>query len=347
MTAMDHAITEAEPSLPSTLADRAIARFRAATRAGFYVASATAMWRLALPYTDVERRGTPRVVREAYDLHVRVLERPGMRKLLDRAEREDWATLPFFLASAPGDILRVLRKRRGSTRALPVKPRDSFPYPDYYLYDFHNQSNGNLSMRSALTYEWQIRFLFTGTNRLMRQGVIDHIPPGRDLDVLDVGCGTAAWMTLARMQGRRHRFTGVDLSQAYLRVARAFRGRFAKFQQMAAEHLDPSWTNRFDVVTCIWVYHEMPPHAMEQATAEMSRVLKPGGRLIFMEALQPEDGGGPVISNRQTNFSEFFNEPWFGDYLKLDLREHFARHGLKLESTTHWFHSKAVTAVKL
>ncbi|HEY3354126.1 MAG TPA: class I SAM-dependent methyltransferase [Polyangia bacterium] len=332
---------------PGALVRGALARAAAVRRTAFYGAAATALLRLSVPPTDFEPRLAAAAARDAYDLHVRVLGRPGMRAMLRRAEREDLATLPAFAVLAPVDFARVQRKRRHGLERLPVSPPDDFAYPEYYLTDFHNQANGGLSLRAALTYEWQIRFLFFGTNRLMRQGVVDAIPRGDFLDVLDVGCGTGAWITQARLQGRRHHVTGIDLSPAYLAVARFFRGRSATFAQMNAERLPAAWSDRFDLVTSIWLFHELPATAVERTTAEIARVLRPGGRLVFMDAVQREDTPDQGALTRQSRrFHTHFNEPYFLEYLERDLGALFARHGLTIEKTEKWYTSKLIVARK-
>jgi ubiquinone/menaquinone biosynthesis C-methylase UbiE len=305
------------------------------------------LWRLTFPYTDVERRARARDLRDAYALHVKVLSRPGMRKLLEQAEREDLATLPFFAASLPMDMARVLAKRMRGAHTTKIIPPDDFPYPDYYLHDFHNQANGNLSLHSALTYEWQIRFLFCGTNRLMRQGVVDQIPEGSGLKILDVACGTGTWVTMARAQNRLHHVTGIDLSPHYLRVAQFFRGQNATFLQMNAEHLRREWTEQFDVVTCVWLFHELPRHAIERVMMEMARVLRPGGRLIFMDAVQPDDVQAPDGLEVCQHFHDLFAEPYFMEYQSLNLHELFAHHCFVEEKREVWYRSKIVTLRKL
>ena len=340
--------TSARTNEPSALA-RTLIGVQAAARTGFYAGVAAIAARLAKPLGEVEREYGRFALRDAYELHRRVLERPGMRDVMRRAEREDLATLPFFLASAPFDVFRfVARSRRGISRGE-VTPRDDFPYPDYYLNDFHHQANGNLSFRAALTYEWQIRFLFMGTNRLMRQALIDEIPIGDHLDILDVGCGTAAWLTQARLQGRNHPVTGIDLSPHYLAIARVFRARDGNFLQMNAEAMAREWTRRFDAVTCIWMFHELPPAAVESATREIARVLKPGGRLYFMDAAQPEDAppeGRQTVEGISDVFRDYVNEPYFRQYQAIDLRALFARHGLAMEKSARFYTSKVAVASK-
>lgn len=339
------ALQFAPSTVPSPLT-RGFARLEALSKTGFYAALSTMATRLALPSSE-ENLDFVTAARDAYELHERMLTRPGMRDVLRRVEREDLATLPFFLALSPGDVRRVHAKRARNVRRLAVEPPDDFPYPEYYLNDFHNQSNGNLSLRAALTYEWQIRFLFMGTHHLMRQGVIDEIPEGDGLDVLDVACGTASWLTQARLQNRRHPVTGIDLSPHYLKVARFFRGRDATFLQMNAEQLSPGWTGRFDVVTNIWLFHELPQDALDRATAEMARVLKPSGKLIFMEAIQLADAPPRRrLEKANERFLEIFNEPYFASYQRLDLPRHFARFGLEVASVSRWNSSKVITAYK-
>lgn len=319
---------------------------RAAARTAFYAGGTAFAARLAKPFGEVEREYGRYAVRDAFELQRQMFERPEVRDALRRAEIEDLATLPFFLASGPFDLARIVVRARRGVKKGTVVPPDDFPYPDYYLNDFHHQANGNLSLRAALTYEWQIRFLFMGASRLMRQAVIDEIPRGSDLDVLDVGCGTAAWLGQARAQGRMHHVTGIDLSPHYLSLARFFRAGDATFVQMNAERLEPAWTGRFDVVTCIWLFHEMPPEAIERTTAEIARVLAPGGRFLFLEAAQPEDveDGRETVVGISERFRDTMNEPYFRRYQDVDLPALFAQNGLSIERTERCYVSKLVVA---
>jgi ubiquinone/menaquinone biosynthesis C-methylase UbiE len=319
-------------------------RLRTAGRVGLHASGLMSGWASALPIDEVDRSFFKNSFNGSMQLHERVLSDPGKREALARAEREDLFTLPLFLGAILSDVGRVRHKQRHALRELRVEPEDSFPYPDYYLTDFHNQANGGLSLRAALTYEWQIRLLFMGANRLMRQGVIDQIPEGSHLDILDVACGPATWMSQAWLQNRRHRYTGIDLSPSYLEVARLLR-RKATLLQMNAERMLPEWTERFDLLTCIWLFHELPRPAIERVTAEMARVLEPGGTLVFMDAIQQGDASSEEMGSFE-HFETYFNEPYFQDYTRLDLPELFARHGLRVVKTERWFMSKLVVLRK-
>lgn len=308
---------------------------------------------LLFPKGHATLRAMPLALRDSYDLHQRLYARPGFAQVMRKLEREDWLTLPAMALATPLDLHRIRHKVRSGIVRLPVEPPDDFPYPDYYLNDFHNQKNGNLSLQAALTYEWQISILFFNANRLMRQGVVDHIPKGQGLSILDVACGTAAVIPQAFLQGRRHRYTGIDLSPSYLRVARIAKRlgmrQGAQFLQMNAEALRPEWSNHFDIVTSIWLLHEMPRPAIERTLDEMVRVLKPGGRLLLMDSAQecdvpPERYALADMIYRF--FARYFNEPYYLAYQRLNVPALLKARGLRLEKTEIWFRSKLWVAVK-
>lgn len=308
---------------------------------------------LLFPGGTMAIRAMTRSVGESYDLHKRLYARPGFAAMMRKLEWEDLLTLPAMALATPLDLKRIRRKFIKGVKRLPVEPPDDFPYPDYYLNDFHNQKNGNLSLQAALTYEWQIRVLFLNANRLMRQAVVDHIPPGDELEILDVACGTGVLVPQAFLQGRKHRITAIDLSPCYLRLARMAQRlgmrKGAEFLQMNAENLRPEWTERFDLVTNIWMLHELPRPVVERVIGEMARVLKPGGRLLLLDSLQQTD-----IPNEHRElahriyrfFARYFNEPYFLSYQRLDIPGLLTAHGLHVEKTEVWFRSKLWVARK-
>ncbi len=320
---------------------------------------------LLFPNGPSTMRTLPRSLAESYELHRRLYARPGFSAMMRKLEREDLLTLPAMVAATPFDLSRIYRKFRTGTVRLPVTPPDDFPYPNYYLNDFHNQKNGNLSLQAALTYEWQISVLFFNTNRLMRQAVIDQLPvthpkdgsaPAKKLEILDVGCGTGAWVPQAWLQGRRHQVTGIDLSPAYLAVARLAQRLGmrpgATFLQMNAESLKPDgqeWTERFDIVSSIWLLHELPRPALERVLDEMLRVLKPGGRLLLLDSWQEGDvptERRPASDMISRWFAHYFNEPYYLAYHRLDIPALLTARGLRLRGTELWFRSKLWIADK-
>jgi ubiquinone/menaquinone biosynthesis C-methylase UbiE len=107
-------------------------------------------------------------------------------------------------------------------------------------------------------------------------------------DILDVACGPGAFVLAAAPRVRFAR--GIDLTPGMLRQARQGqreRGiENACFDRGEAERL-PYADGTFDLVCCQFALHHMP-HP-EASLCEMVRVTRPGGRLLLMDSLGPED----------------------------------------------------------
>jgi len=71
-------------------------------------------------------------------------------------------------------------------------------------------------------------------------------------------------------------------------------------------------------VSTIYLFHELPGQARKDAVAEMVRVLKPGGLLVFNDGNQL--GDRPINDATQGNF-QAFNEPNWGTHIALDYGE--------------------------
>jgi ubiquinone/menaquinone biosynthesis C-methylase UbiE len=65
-------------------------------------------------------------------------------------------------------------------------------------------------------------------------------------------------------------------------------------------------------VSCIYLFHELPPAVRRAAAAEMARVLKPGGLLILTDSIQL--GDRPRLDGGLVAFEQF-NEPYYRTYI--------------------------------
>jgi ubiquinone/menaquinone biosynthesis C-methylase UbiE len=125
----------------------------------------------------------------------------------------------------------------------------------------------------------------------MRNDVLDSyrrstITSARGL-VLEIGVGSG--LNLSLYGPAVHRVVGLDPSSELLRVATKRAGRALvplSLVRASAEHI-PFADATFDAVVITWTLCSIPnPIA---ALVEMRRVLKPGGRLLFVEhGLSPE-----------------------------------------------------------
>jgi SAM-dependent methyltransferase len=97
----------------------------------------------------------------------------------------------------------------------------------------------------------------------------------RGRDVLELGCGAAQWSIALAGEGARS--VGIDLSAKQLRHARRS-ARALPLVQGSAEEL-PFADRAFDVVFCD--HGAMGFADPDRTVPEVSRVLRPGGRLVF------------------------------------------------------------------
>lgn len=100
--------------------------------------------------------------------------------------------------------------------------------------------------------------------------------------VLDVACGTGAFVERLVAANPAQHVVGTDVSAGMLALARSKLGRFpnVRFVEAPAEAL-PFETGSFDIVVSASAFHYFDNP--EAALAEMARVLRPGGRLVLLD----------------------------------------------------------------
>lgn len=250
---------------------------------------------------------------------------------------EDLLPNPFHVAKRSFQFLRDLpainQQRRGR---YPVSPpnHDNTGYPDYYLQNFHFQSDGYLSDHSAELYDYQVEVLFTGgadamrrqTLPAIRDALINRTRPSPVL--LDVACGTGSYLRSVWHNWPNLAMIGLDLSPDYLQHAekRLRRAQKVDFLHANAESL-PLADESIDIITCIYLFHELPDDVRRRVAGEMIRVLRPGGRLIFMDSIQLGDHAPyDALLDR---FPYAFHEPYYRSYIRDDLDALFVKAGVK------------------
>jgi ubiquinone/menaquinone biosynthesis C-methylase UbiE len=198
-------------------------------------------------------------------------------------------------------------------------------YPRYYRRKFHFQSDGYLSEASAERYDHQVEVLFGGGAAAMRRqalvplrAALSERGRARAARLLDIGCGTGSFLREVKRNHPRLAVTGLDLSAPYLAVARRRLGNWSRVELIeAAAEAMPFAAARFDVVACMYLFHELPPAIRRAVVAEIRRVLKPNGTLIFVDSLQ--NGDEPAYDALLTYFPLAFHEPYYLSYLAEDL----------------------------
>ncbi len=260
---------------------------------------------------------------------------------------DHFARLRLMMADMPEALERRGMNDAESARRMP----EAEGLPDYFTQDFHFQTGGYLSEQSAKLYDVQVETLFYGSANVMRRSALRPIAEfmrGQDqrrLSMLDVACGTGRFLRQVRLAFPALKLTGIDLSEPYLAEAqRHLRNlRQVEFISANAEHL-PLETASQDIVSCIFMFHELPPQVRRTVAAEMSRVLKPGGLMVFIDSLQI--GDRPGWDGLLEAFPTRFHEPYFRHYAIDDLDRLFSDVGLLPVSSQPVFLSKLVVRKK-
>jgi ubiquinone/menaquinone biosynthesis C-methylase UbiE len=246
----------------------------------------------------------------------------------------------------------MLRKRRQAAQepfSGAERARNQGRYPRYYLQNFHYQSGGWLTDESASLYETQVEILFGGVaDAMRRQGLLPigewRSAAGGSGRLLDLGTGTGSMLRLVADAFPGLSLSGLDLSAAYLKRARKALGRHAdEWHEAAAEDI-PLPDASVDIVTAVYLFHELPPKIRAEVVAEVARVLKPGGRFVLVDALQT--GDIPSLDPVIRSFPDQFHEPYFADWIASDPVALFKAAGLQPVASTPAYLSKVFVADK-
>ncbi|WP_346910426.1 class I SAM-dependent methyltransferase [uncultured Roseibium sp.] len=250
------------------------------------------------------------------------------------------------------DVPRVAERRATGSHQEVFEESDRFGrnLPRYYRQNFHFQTDGWFSEESARLYDFQVDVLFSGATAAMRRRAlvpfarILRAKDQRKVAYADLACGTGGLLKPALAAFPRLKGVGVDLSEPYLNVARErIASHRASFVNAMAENL-PFADNSLDVVSCVFLFHELPPKVRRQVISEVARVLRPGGSFLFVDSLQA--GDVPDYDGLLSLFPQLFHEPYFTSYLKEDLTGLFQDAGLREHAVVPAFVSRVAEFVK-
>ncbi len=253
--------------------------------------------------------------------------------------------LPRLLRDTP----RVVRRKKaGAFRDIPEV--DKQRYPAYYRRTFHWQTDGYFSDHSAEVYELGVELLFRGTADVMRRQIIPPVTHAvraaggaSRVRLLDVACGTGRTLHQLAVAHPALRLYGVDLSPAYVRLARRRLADVAE-AALAVENAEalPFADGAFDVATSVYLFHELPRNTRRAVAREMLRVVRPGGLVVLEDSAQLAESA--EIASALHAFPEEFHEPFYADYLEDDLAELLREVGFSVESSEPQFVAKVVVA---
>jgi SAM-dependent methyltransferase len=106
-----------------------------------------------------------------------------------------------------------------------------------------------------------------------------HFDVRSDLSLLDVGCGVGNYHRLLQADNRR--ISGIDVSSDSLETARQ-RNPEVDYRLYGGTEI-PFETAQFDFAFAVCVFHHVPPLQRAALTADVRRVVKPGGWFAIFE----------------------------------------------------------------
>lgn len=222
--------------------------------------------------------------------------------------------------------------------------------PEYYRRNFHFQSGGYLTRKSAELYEHQVEILFAGAGDAMRRLLLPMMKKhwsgdGDGLHFLELGVGTGRMTRFVKLAYPKARITVMDLSYPYLQVAQRKLKNFDRldFVQGAAEEI-PFTEGRFDGVYSCFLYHELPRSIRQKNLEEIMRVLKPGGLVGIVDSLQNEDAQELGWALQQ--FPVDFHEPFYKNYVENPMEGLLQKAGFQGIEKDCGFFAKALLAKK-
>lgn len=246
------------------------------------------------------------------------------------------------------DLERVEARRRAGDGSEVFRRHGKGGYPRYYLQNFHYQTDGYLSRRSAELYDHQVEVLFGGAADAMRRQTL--VPLRRELErcdlrrarLLDLACGTGRFLREVKSNYPRLSVTGLDFSPFYLDAARRALSPWSRVGFLAAPAESTGLREAsFDIVLAIYLFHELPRKQRRLVAAEIARVLKPGGLFILLDSLQV--GDEPDYDGLLERFPQRLHEPYYAQYVREDLAALFGAAGLRQEGSETVYFSKLMT----
>ena len=154
-------------------------------------------------------------------------------------------------------------------------------------------------------------------------------PPREGMAVLDIGCGTGAYLEHYQRAGCN--VSGIDQSPSMLQVARNRLGESADLYMGDASNM-PYPDKKFDLIIFSTVLHEMPREVRAAVINESKRTLKEDGRILLID-----HNPGPIRSLKGWLYKSIITFIEFaagGEHFK-NYRDFIANKGLPAIASAH------------
>ncbi len=218
-------------------------------------------------------------------------------------------------------------------------------YPSYFLQPFHGYEDGNMNWDAACENEastlsisshYWTNLTVQESALTMRENFLEKLVDRSSHveTILDVGCsiGISTDYVTSAFPGAMHIY-GVDLSPYFLSIAQWNLNQKNRtlpnviFSHQNAESLSFS-TESIDVVTCCFLFHEVPKNATITILQELKRVLRSGGTLGILD-LSPALLKKKLRDNYLRRLFFESTEPHIYDYYQQNITQVLERLGFE------------------
>lgn len=253
---------------------------------------------------------------------------------------------PTFLYNLVSKILGFNLK----SFSLPDRLTGKENLPEYLLQEFHNIPNGYYSVFFSRGYSSGFNFFMLGEMHRIRKSIAREL--SNCTAILDIGCGDGSSTKTLIDEGIKE-IWGLDPCP-YLLAQAIQRNESAKFIQGIAEATD-FHDQSFDGISACWVFHEIPTDICDVILKECFRLLKPGGKLVFMEPskLQFNYTYGQIFKKFGVRgvyykfLAKVAHEPYVNEWHQKNIKNWMENHGFKLVSNEISLPEEKIVAVKV
>ncbi len=157
-----------------------------------------------------------------------------------------------------------------------------------------------------------------------------RVVPSASGRVLEIGVGAGANMPF--YTSRASQIIGLDPSEALLRISAGAQGDISSRLIAGSAEAIPLDARSIDTIISTWTMCSIPD--ISAALREMARVLKPGGRLLFVEH---GSAPGPVVAWMQNKMTPIWRRIGGGCHLNRPIDRLIEANGWRIEKIERGF----------